>query len=125
MAKSHCQGGTLLEPLEIAQKVVDVAADRQAVDVTLLDVRDVCSFADYFVIMSADSRRQSQAVVELIEKSLKDDGVERLRREGDSDSGWILIDFGDVIIHVFAAEEREYYQLERLWADATTLLRIQ
>ena len=91
----------------------------------LLDVHDVCSFADYFVILTTLSARQSEAVVDRIVKYLKENGISLLRREGDNNSGWILMDFGDVIVHVFASEERVFYGLEELWDDATTLVMIQ
>ena len=91
----------------------------------LLDAREVCSFADYFVVCSAESERQMQTVYEEIEHVLKKDGVLPHHREGTTDSGWLLLDFGDVIVHVFAPFEREYYQLDELWHEATPVVRIQ
>ena len=116
---------TTLESLDAAHKIVAIASDRQASDVKLLDVRGVSSFADYFVILTTLSARQSEIVVNQILKNLIENGVSLLHREGDNSSGWILMDFGDVIVHVFASEERVFYRLEELWNDATTLVTIQ
>ena len=117
-------GGTLLEPLEVAQFIVDVASDKLADDIVLLDLRGLASFADYFVIMSAESSRQIEALEEDLTQTLKESGVPRHRREGTPASGWVLLDFSDVIAHVFSPEEREFYDLERLWGRAPQVVRV-
>ena len=114
-----------MEALEIARKAVDVASDKQISNIVLLDVRGLCSFADYFVICSAESSRQIKTIFEEIEHALKKEGVLPHHREGEIDSGWMLLDFGDVIVHIFAMYERELYQLDELWSEASALLRIQ
>ncbi len=91
----------------------------------MLDARKVCSFADYFVICSGDSERQTKAIYEEVEHVLKKEGVLPHHREGTLDSGWLLLDFGDVIVHIFAPFEREYYQLDELWNEAIPVVRIQ
>ena len=91
----------------------------------LLDTRDVCSFADYFVICSGESDRQLQTIYDEVGHVLKKEGILPHHHEGSVDSGWLLLDFGDVIVHIFAQLEREYYQLDRLWNQASTVLRIQ
>lgn len=91
----------------------------------LLDVRKVCSFADYFVICSGDSERQIKTIYDEVGHILKKEGILPLHHEGTIDSGWLLLDFGDVIVHIFAALEREYYQLDELWERATPVVRIQ
>ncbi len=103
----------------------EVAADKQAVDVVVLDVRASCSFADYFVVCTGDNERQLNAIWEAILETLKGCGVLPLHKEGPAGSGWLLADFGAVVVHIFAPEEREYYQLEQLWKDAIPVLRIQ
>ena len=113
------------EPIELARRIVDLASDRQAVDVVLLDISKVSSFADYFVICSGTSERQIKAIVDSVTETLEHDGVDALHVEGDPTSGWVLIDFGAVIVHVFAPAERDYYRLERLWQNAPTILRVQ
>ena len=91
----------------------------------LLDARRVCSFADYFVICSAETERQIKTISDEIGQTLKKEGVLPLHREGTLDSGWLLVDFGDVIVHIFAPLEREYYRLDELWNNATPVVRIQ
>lgn len=108
----------------MAQFIVDVAADKLAEDIVLLDLRGLAPFADYFVIMSAESSRQIEALEEDLTQSLKESGVQRHRREGTSASGWVLLDFSDVIIHIFSPEEREFYDLERLWGRAPQVVRV-
>ena len=115
----------LLETLEVARKAVEAASDKQAADIVLLDTQGICSFADYFVICSGESERQTKAIYDEVEHALKKKGVLPLHREGALDSGWLLLDFGDVIVHIFAPFEREYYQLDELWNEATPVVRIQ
>ena len=114
-----------LEPIEVARKAIDAASDKQATDIVMLDMREVCTFADYFVILSGESKRQLEAISDEVNRVLGEEGVTRQHREGSVDSGWILMDFSGVIIHIFAPSEREYYQMERLWSKATPLIRIQ
>ena len=104
---------------------MEAASDKQASDVVLLDTRGICSFADYFVICSGESTRQLKTIYEEVEHAMKREGVLPHHHEGTLDSGWLLIDFGDVIVHIFAAFEREFYNLDELWSKATTVVRIQ
>ena len=122
--KTQCVEEKQLEPLEVAQFIVDEAADKLAEDIVLLDLRGLAPFADYFVIMSAESSRQIEALEEDLTQALKDSGVPRHRREGTPASGWVLLDFSDVIIHIFSPEEREFYDLERLWGRAPQVVRV-
>ena len=91
----------------------------------MLDIQGICSFADYFVICSGDSERQIQTIYDEVEHVMKKEGVLPHHREGTLDSGWLLLDFGAVIVHVFASFEREYYQLDELWSGAIPVVRIQ
>jgi ribosome-associated protein len=111
-------------PLDLARRIVDIAADRQAVDVILLDIRQVAAFADYFVICSGTSDRHIKAIVDNVIETLEHDGFNPTHVEGTSSSGWVLADYGSVILHVFAPAEREYYRLERLWAEGTIVVRM-
>jgi ribosome-associated protein len=104
---------------------VEVASDKQASNIVLLDVHDLCSFADYFVICTGDNQRQVRTILEDIELTLKKEGVLPHHHEGALDSGWILLDYGDVIVHIFSPEERDYYNLDGLWDKAIAVLRIQ
>jgi ribosome-associated protein len=85
----------------------------------------VCSFADYFVICSGESNRQIKTIYEDIEHTLKKEGVIPHHHEGALDSGWLVIDYGDVIVHIFAIFEREFYKLDELWSNAIPVVRIQ
>jgi ribosome-associated protein len=91
----------------------------------LLDVRGICSFADYFVICAGDSARQVRTILEEIEFSMKKEGVLPHHQEGAVDSGWLLLDYGDVIVHIFRTAERDFYKLDELWHEARTVVRIQ
>ena len=91
----------------------------------LLDARGVCNFADYFVICSGDSGKQLEAIRDEVSQVLKKTGVTPHHCEGTTESGWLLVDFSDVIVHIFAALERERYQLDELWSKAVPVVRIQ
>ena len=103
---------------------IDVASEKQAEDIVLLDLRTLATFADYFVIMSAESQRQLKSLQEDITEALEDAGATLHHSEGLSGSNWILLDFSDVIIHMFSSEAREYYRLDQLWSRATQVVRV-
>ena len=113
------------EPLHIAQRAVEIASDKQASNIVLLDIRELADFADYFVLLSADNTRQINALIEDITLAIKGEGIPVNHREGTVQSGWVLLDYGDVLIHVFSSDEREYYRLEQLWREAVPLLHVQ
>jgi ribosome-associated protein len=102
----------------IAIEAARAAADKLATDVVVLDVRELLVITDAFVICTATSARHVKTVVEAVEERLRALGEKPARREGEADAGWWLLDYIDVVVHVFATEEREYYDLERLWRDA-------
>lgn len=104
---------------------MDAIAERFGSDIVLLDMEDVSLLADYFVICSADSTPQFKAIVDEVEQQTKDVGARRLRAEGKADSGWVLLDYGSVVAHVFDPELRDYYDLEGLWKQARLVVRIQ
>lgn len=93
-------------------------ASKKAQDVTVLDLRGLTVITDYFVIATASSPANTRAIVDAIDEAARDAGIKGLRPEGIGDSSWVLVDLGDVVVHVFDAEHRDFYQLERLWADA-------
>jgi ribosome-associated protein len=103
---------------EIAVAAAWAAAEKQAERVAVLDVRDLIIITDYFVIASGQTERQVRTVVQEVERALRDRGVKPVRREGETEGLWALLDFVDIVVHVFRAEERDFYDLERLWADA-------
>jgi ribosome-associated protein len=91
----------------------------------MLDVHDLTSIADFFVICSAGSDRQISAITDAMFETLTDAGVKPLHSEGIGESGWVLVDYGDVIVHIFTPAERSYYTLEKLWGAAPVVLRMQ
>ena len=104
---------------------IEAASNKQAVDVVLLDTQGVCSYADYFVICSGETSRQIKAIRDEVEDILKREHVSPHHSEGTVDSGWLLLDFGSVIVHIFGPFEREYYQLDKLWSQANLVVKIQ
>lgn len=116
---------SILKSIEVAQQVVEAASNKQAENIVILDTTKVCSFADYFVICSAGSDRQIDAIQEEISSILRKDDIKPVHISGRSESGWVLIDLGEVIVHVFSAEKRDYYKLDDLWNEAKTIVRIQ
>ncbi|RLC73134.1 MAG: ribosome silencing factor [Chloroflexi bacterium] len=113
-----------MEAVELAKKIVEAALNKQAFDILLLDLRGRCSFADYFVLCSGESERQIQAICDEIDRVIAQEGLSLNRREGKTDSGWVLLDLGNVIVHVFAPQQREFYRLEKVWERASTVLKI-
>ncbi len=103
---------------EILKAVVKAADDKRAEEIVALDMRQVSLLADYFVIMHANSERQVEAIKEAIVDRVNQLGNIENRVEGGKDSQWVLIDFKDVVVHIFVQETRHFYNLEKLWADA-------
>jgi ribosome-associated protein len=101
-----------------AVAIAKAALDKKAEDVTVLDVRGLTSYADYFVVMTADSDRQASAIADHLEQTMKQQGVAKVGVEGYESGRWILVDYGDVVAHVMNRESRGFYDLEGLWADA-------
>jgi ribosome-associated protein len=97
---------------------VTAAEDRKAIELKVLHLERVSDFTDYFVIVSATSERQAQAIADHALETLRRDGARPLHVEGYNRGQWILLDFGDLIVHVFQEEQRRFYALERLWGDA-------
>ncbi|MCL5046572.1 MAG: ribosome silencing factor [Actinobacteria bacterium] len=104
--------------MEVAQLAAEAAADKKAGNVVVLDMKDVSSVTDYFVICSASNSIQVRAIADHIEEKLESIKSKRFHREGYDGARWILLDFGDVVVHVFHDQERDFYNLERLWGDA-------
>lgn len=113
------------EALALARRIVDLASDKKAADIVLLEIGGLTTLADYFVICSGSSERQLAAIADGIVEGLRDEGLKPIGREGSANAHWMLLDFGSVIVHIMAPPEREFYQLERLWAEAPLLLRLQ
>ncbi len=97
---------------------VNASREKKAEDIVVLDLREISSFTDFFVIMQGNSKRQNLAIYESIEQELKGENIYPLSIEGRKNAEWILMDYGHFIIHIFSKEAREYYYLEKLWGDA-------
>lgn len=109
------------EAIALATAAAEAAADKLATDIVLLDVSTQLVITDVFVLCSAANERQVKAIVDAVEERLLGMGAKPLRREGEQESRWVLLDFGDVVVHVQLAEERIHYAIERLWKDCPTV----
>ena len=119
------EGAEGRSPLDLARRIVELAEDKKAADIVLLDLSGLTTLADYFVICSGGSERQLGAIADGIVETLRDEKVRPIGREGIAASHWVLLDYGSVIVHIFTPPERDFYQLERHWAEAKTILRVQ
>ncbi len=107
-----------IKATEKAKRISAAALDNKAEDVVVMDMRAVSNITDFFVISSASSTRRVQAIADGIEEALQNDALKKAHIEGKKEALWVLIDYGDVIVHVFHSKMREFYNLERLWHDA-------
>ncbi len=114
-----------LEPLDLARRIVELAEDKKAADIVLLDLGELTTLADAFVICSGGSERQISAIADGIVEGLRDERIKPIGREGTSESHWVLLDYGSVIVHVFTPPERDYYELEKHWSGARVVVRVQ
>lgn len=104
--------------LELAHIAAEAALDKKAEDVVILDVRGISSFADFFVIMSGRSTRHVQGLADAVDEVLRNKKMKNSNTEGLSDGLWVLLDYNDIVVHIFYAETRAFYDLEGLWHDA-------
>ncbi|MHB9031649.1 MAG: ribosome silencing factor [Anaerolineae bacterium] len=116
---------TQLEESEIARKMVDLISGKMGSDIVLLDLTGITIIADYFIIATADSDRQLKAIADELQEKLKaENQLVVLMVEGTPSSGWILLDYGNIVVHLFSEAMRSRYQLEQLWQDAKTLVKL-
>jgi ribosome-associated protein len=107
-----------MTPEQLAQTIADLAADRKAIDLVELDVREVVGYTDFFLVCSGNTDRQVKGIHDAIHRSLKDDhGLLPRRVEGVSEARWILMDYLDVVVHIFTPEARDFYRLDQLWGE--------
>jgi ribosome-associated protein len=112
-------------PIEIARRIVELAEDKKAADIVCLELAPLTTLADYFVICSGGSERQLDAIADGIIEGMRAEKIRPIGREGLAISHWVLIDFGSVVVHVLTPPERDYYGIEKHWAEARTILRVQ
>jgi len=117
------EGALVLNPESLAQRAVDILSERKALDIALIDISKTASFTDYFVIATAQSPLQFSSLQDYLEKEFAPEGVDLRHREGSGDSGWMLLDFGDLIVHIFSPDQRAYYRLEELWGRTSPVVR--
>lgn len=103
---------------------MDAAFERQASDILLLDVSEICSFADYFVLCNGETERHLQAIYSEIDNMLTRESISVPRPQGETGSGWMALDLGDIIVHIFSPQQREFYALEKIWDRGSTVVKI-
>jgi len=107
-----------LNSTELARNISDIIFTKKGFNVLAVDLRKLVSFTDYFVICSADSDTQVKAIADQVDKVLSDDGIKCWHKEGLKALSWVLLDYVDVVVHIFKKDSREFYNLEKLWGDA-------
>lgn len=112
----------MMKPKDLALKIARVLDKKGANNITILEVDHLTSITDYFVIASGRSMQSVRALAEDLDDRLMEDGIEPRRREGLNESRWIVLDYASVIVHIFHPDEREYYNIERLWMDGSNQL---
>jgi ribosome-associated protein len=115
-----------VETIALAREISATAADKKAENVVLLDLRQMAGIADYFVIANGGVGRQVDGIADAIREAVRELDPERnVRSEGSAQHGWLLLDYGDLVVHLFTPSRRAYYDLDRLWAKASVLLRME
>jgi ribosome-associated protein len=120
-------GGNSLDSHTLARRIIDIVEDKQASDIVLLDVHEQTSIADYFIIATIDNERQGKAIQDDLQEKLHiEQNIRPLNLNGfeGNSGGWVLLDYGDVIVHLFSEEMRHYYRLEELWSKANVVLKV-
>jgi len=111
--------------LEIANQLVGVLEDKKAENILLMDIQGIASFADYFIFASGTSDRMLRALSEAVKDTADRIPGIRIRQEGSPDNGWVVVDCGDIVIHLFSPTQRDYYRLEELWDKGKVIVKIQ
>lgn len=106
-----------MESRELAEKIVSILEEKKAKDLNIIDIREISILADYFVICSGTSTTHIKTLADEVEEKMLEAGIELLHKEGYNSARWILLDYGEVVVHIFHEEDRQFYNLERLWAD--------
>ena len=111
--------------MELAREIVNSLEDKKGEDIVLIDIQEVVSFTDYFVICTGTSDRMVDALASAVLDDIRVKHQKKGKRQGLARDGWVIADFGDVVLHLFSPDQREFYQLEELWKDGKVLLRLQ
>jgi ribosome-associated protein len=111
--------------LDIAHKLVTALEEKKGEDILLMDIHEIASFADFFIICSGTSDRMIRSLADIVEEEARHATKLPVRVQGSSDSGWVVVDCGDIVIHLFSPSQRDYYRLEELWERGKVLVRLQ
>jgi ribosome-associated protein len=111
--------------LELAHTIVNALEEKKAENIVLLDIKELTAFTDYFIICTGTSNRMLNALADGVSEKTRLDHKKKGRIEGQADSGWIIVDYGDIVVHIFDNELRQYYKLEELWDEGKVLLTVQ
>ena len=111
--------------MNLARDVVNALEDKKGEDIVLLDIKDIASFTDYFVICTGTSDRMLDALANTVLDEARKKYKKKAKKQGYSRDGWVVVDFGDIVVHLLSPDQRDYYQLEELWEDGKVLLRVK
>lgn len=109
----------------MARDIVDALEDKKGEDIVLMDIMEIASFTDYFVVCTGTSDRMLDALANSAIDEVRKKYKRKAKKQGNSRDGWVVVDFGDVVLHLFSPDQRDYYQIEELWEDGKVLLRLQ
>jgi ribosome-associated protein len=115
----------MLKSLELARAIVNALEDKKGEEILLIDIKDVASFTDYFVICNGTSDRMLNALAKGVHETISKEHKKKGRVEGDPAGGWMILDYGSVVVHLFSPDQRDYYRLEELWQEGKVLLKVQ
>ena len=107
-----------MESKELVDIIVDLVQSKKGFDITILDLKELTAMADYFIICSGDANIQVKAIADEVDKKLRKNGIKCYHKEGYNSLNWVLLDYFDVVLHIFKKDAREFYNLEKLWGDA-------
>ena len=111
--------------MNLARDIVDALEDKKGEDIVLLDIKDIASFTDYFIICTGTSDRMLDALASTAVDEIKKKHKKKGKKQGLSRDGWVVVDFGDVVVHLLSPDQRDYYGIEELWEDGKVLLRLK
>ena len=109
----------------MARNIANALEEKKGEDILLLDLKGIASFTDYFIICNGTTERMLNALADTLLKDLRKEIKQKGRKEGEAHEGWLIVDYGDVIVHLFSPDQRDYYRLEELWNEGKVLLRLQ
>lgn len=115
----------MLNALELAHTIVESLETRKGEDILLLDIKDVASFTDYFVLCTGTSDRMLDALADSTMEAVREQHRKRGRKQGEAREGWVVVDYGDVVVHLFSPDQREHYGLEEFWQDGKVVIKLQ